>query len=565
MAYSRKTNCPKCNSSDGNAVYADGHAFCYACNAFTPAGGVVPTTESKSTRDYSRMRHGEFKGFRGIDQETCKKYGYMIDHTDTHIAPYYTTDGQFNGQHYRSGSDKSSMPFALIDSDKAPMLFGQQLFKKGGKKLVICEGEIDALSVASAMGSYPVVGLPGVNRADKMVKENLEFINSFEEVIIFMDNDEPGRLATKTILEILPFGKTKFIKEFPQGCKDANDILQKFGLDSLRQTVFFKAEEYKPDTVTYMKDIVFKEEDFSVSLFPWSKFNHNLLARRSGEITIYTAGSGIGKSTILRAIYSDLMKQGEKCAAIMLEETIEETKAELMSSLLGYPLRKLMAKRAINRSLESKGQAPIFNDLPEFDLEAIAKAETSINDSGMILIDHSKGYTLATIVSTIQYLARAKGVKHILLDHISILISSDASVDNEVKAMDVTMKELRVLAEELSINIDIISHIRKRPTGSRSVNSGASITIEELRGSGSLFQIANSIIAFERSQQNEDDKNYTVCRSLKARLSGYTGILCGLRFDPETGTLTEEEHIETDGKDTGFSKTQGYNQQSSDY
>ena len=103
------------------------------------------------------------------------------------------------------------------------------------------------------------------------------------------------------------------------------------------------------------------------------------------------------------------------------------------------------------------------------------------------------------------------------------------------------MKEFRILAEELGINIDIISHVRKRGNGQKSVNSGAQIHVEELRGSGSLFQVANNVVSFERHQQ-DDDPNLTVCRSLKNRLAGFTGVIGQLRFDPETGSLTEEHY-----------------------
>jgi twinkle protein len=90
----------------------------------------------------------------------------------------------------------------------------------------------------------------------------------------------------------------------------------------------------------------------------------------------------------------------------------------------------------------------------------------------------------------------------------------------------------------------------------KSANSGAQIAIEELRGSGSLTQIANKIITLERCQQDPDDSNLTVCRSLKSRLGGYTGEIGRLRYDPETGKLTEEEFKD----DAGFTK-----QESSDY
>ena len=548
--YLYKTSCPSCGSSDANAVYEkEGKHYtkCYSCGKLDNPEGTIERKESGY--DLSKFIYGEYIPKRGLKVETLKKYNYQINQTysptcDVHIAPYYDETGVMCAQHLRYEDDKSKMPFKGSNPSRMQM-FGQQLFAAGQKRLVITEGEIDAMSVYQTLGSsWPVIGVPGANRTTKCISANLEYVESFDEVILFFDNDEAGRKATEEALKVLSYGKAKFIKEFPLDCKDANDILIKKGPDELRKTVFFKAEEYIPEGVSTMESIVFNTEDFNVSLYPWDCFNRKLYARRGGELTVYTAGSGIGKSTIMRAIYSGLLDQGESCAGIFLEETIAETKAEIMSQILGKPIRKLLAQQAINKAFEAKGKEPLFKDVEALDPETLKATEKQVNDTGFLLVDHSKGYDLSSVLSQIRFLAISKGVRHILLDHISLLISSDKTIDNEVKATDVVMKELRILAEDLGINIDIVSHVRKRTAGQKSVNTGAQINVEELRGSGSLFQIANNVICFERSQQ-DDDPNLTLCRSLKNRLAGYTGVIGHLRYDPETGLLSEEDYEET--------------------
>jgi len=124
------------------------------------------------------------------------------------------------------------------------------------------------------------------------------------------------------------------------------------------------------------------------------------------------------------------------------------------------------------------------------------------------------------------------------------MISSDETIENEVKSTDVIMKQLRSLAEECDINIDIISHIRKRPNGHKSAYGGAQISMEELRGSGSLYQVANNVICLERDQHDEENKNKTTVRSLKSRLSGYTGVIGTLEYDAITGELIDGDNIE---------------------
>jgi twinkle protein len=434
------------------------------------------------------------------------------------------------------------MPFKGSNAKQIQM-FGQCKFSAGASdKLFICEGEIDTLSVYQALGgSWACVGIPGAEHTEKAIKNNLEFIERFNEVVLFFDNDAAGKKATQVALDILPFGKVKYINEYPSDCKDANDILVKKGQKLLRETAFYKAAEYIPDGVVNASDITFEPDSFEVSMYPWDSWNKKLYARRGGELTVYTAGTGIGKSTILRAIYSDLIKQGEKTAMIMLEETVAETKADLMSQVTGKPIRKILAQVAVNEALAKKGKDPLFPDVEPLTADELLSCEKAVDDSGLILIDHSKGYNLESITSQIRFLAKSKGVRHILLDHITLLIGSDNAIDNEVKALDVAMKAFRVLCEETGINLDMISHIRKRGNGAKSVNAGAPISMEELRGSGSLTQIANNVLTLERDQQDPDDRNLTVCRSLKSRLGGFTGEIGRLRYDPETGELTEEE------------------------
>ena len=558
-----KTNCLKCGSSDGREVYEDSSEHCFVCSDHTfPEEDRVKELDVTLTPQFrtksqpqALLEGGQHVPLRGITATTCKKYDYRIHaqhkgRSGVHSAPYHNRDGKLVAQHLRDPQDKKYMPF-VGDAGKGTelQLFGQHLFPKGGKKLYICEGEIDTLSAYTALGeSWPVVGLAGAQRVEKVFKANMEFIESFDTVVLCFDNDEAGQVATEKALDILSFG-THVLKDFPADCKDVNDILVKTGGQQTRTTLMFRTEEHLPDGIKSIADVHFEEETFDVTLFPWDSFNRKLFARRSGEITVHTSGSGMGKSTIIRQVISNLMQQGEACGLIMLEESTEETKADLMSLHLNKPVRIIMAQRAINSKLEAKGLPPLYDDVVSLTLEELQEATKAVDESNLMILDHSKGYTVDSIVTQIRYLAVAKGVKHIVLDHITILVSSSKEIENEVKAVDVIMKELRMLAEELNISIDLVSHIRKKPTGSKSVNNGGDIQMEDLRGSGGLYQIANNVLAYSRDQHDEERKNITTVRSLKARLGGYTGIVCELEFSAETGLLTEIDSINNPFKD----------------
>ena len=534
-----KVPCCSCSSSDGRVIYPDNKSYCFVCKGRFTWEGLEVDPKAKPLNSNINMRtDGVIEAIRErkLNEETCKKYGYeVVRGTDgivrQHLAPYYDKDKRFVAQHIRTVGDKGTMPFVGDMSSSRILMFGQQLFAEGGNNIYICEGEIDTLSTYQALGStWPVVGIAGAERVEKVLKENLQYLTSFKKITLCFDNDEAGRKATQKALEVLPYGKVSYLDEYPNDCKDPNDILVKFGADVLRTHVMFKTTLHAPDNIMSMSDVALEDREYSVTLYPWEPLNRKLFARRSGEITMWTSGSGMGKSTILRAVYANLTKQKQKSAMIMLEESPIDTKSDLLSQILGIPIRRIHAMRAVNKAYNHMGEDDLFIDIPEIPADELASAEKSVNDSQIMLVDSTKGYTKDSLMNDMRYLAVSHGVKHILLDHITIMVESDASIENSNKAIDVVMKSLRELALECDINIDIISHIRKKGGGLKSTNKGAEITIEELKGSGGLYQIANNVIALERDQQGDEDSNITNVRSLKDRLSGYTGTVCQLQY-----------------------------------
>ena len=564
-----KTNCEKCGSSDAVEVYPDGGEHCYSggCDYHKfPEGSKFNSFHKlKATvkgKGIQLLEGGTHAPFRGISAQACTKYDYRIHQlavgrTGVHSAPYHDRDGTMVAQHLRDPNDKNFMPFAgNAKGDTELQLFGQHLFPKGGKKLYVCEGEIDTLSAYTALGhSWPVVGLAGAQRVDKVFKANMEFLESFDTVVLCFDNDEAGQTATKKALEILSFG-THVLKDFPAECKDVNDILMKRGLGDARTQLMFRTEEYIPDGIKKIDQVLFNEGNFDITLYPWDSVNKKMYARRSGEITLHTSGSGMGKSTIVREIVSSLLTQQEKCGLIMLEESTEETKADIMALKLNKPVRKILAQRKINSKMVEKGLEPLYPDVMDLTNGELEGAEKSVNESGLMLLDHSQGYTVESVMTQIRYMAVSQGVRHIFLDHITILVSSSKEVENEVKAVDVIMGQLRGLVEELNINIDLVCHLRKKANGLKSVNTGGDIAVEDLRGSGGLYQISNNIFTYSRDQHDDLRKNITTVRSLKSRLGGYTGVVCELEFKPETGTIVE--HISEDTFDNNDSKSEAY-------
>ena len=93
------------------------------------------------------------------------------------------------------------------------------------------------------------------------------------------------------------------------------------------------------------------------------------------------------------------------------------------------------------------------------------------------------------------------GCKFVFLDHISIVVSDQSHTD-ERKALDEICTKLRMLVEELKISLFAVSHLR-RPTGIGHEEAAAT-KVSDLRGSGSIGQLADTILGLERNSQAKD-------------------------------------------------------------
>jgi twinkle protein len=137
-------------------------------------------------------------------------------------------------------------------------------------------------------------------------------------------------------------------------------------------------------------------------------------------------------------------------------------------------------------------------------------------------------------------MAKALDCKFIVLDHISMIVSSQ-EIGDERKALDEIMTKLRTLVQETDVALIIVSHL-KRPDG-KGHEEGAVTSLAQLRGSGSIAQLSDMVLGLERDSQSDDiaTRNTTCLRVLKNRFVGMTGPATYLYYDKDTGRLNEVE------------------------
>lgn len=520
--------CEACGSSDANAVYDDGHTYCFSCNTYVHGEKPSATPVKKAKKAKGLIPVGEFHALpkRRIGEETCRKFSYSISEYNgkkVQVANY-RRDGEIVAQKIRF-QDKSFV--FLGDASKAG-LYGEHLWKGGGRKLVITEGEIDALTVSHLQNNrWPVVSLP--NGADKngksavsAVRKSLEFVSSFEEVILMFDMDEPGQASAIEVARILRPGQAK-IAWLP--LKDPSEVHQA-GRGREVIDAIFNAKTYRPDGIVNAEELwdrVKKPKENHCIPYPWEGLNHKTHGARKGELVVFTAGSGVGKSAVIREISFDLLDKGQNVGMIMLEENIERTTLGMMGLHLNHPLHL---------------------DRGEFTEDQLHAAFQATAGSGRLwLYDHFGSTSAGNLLERVRFLAAGCGCDFIFLDHISIAVSdaeanSDANLD-ERRLIDMLMTKLRALVEELGIGLFVVSHLR-RPSQGKGHEDGALTSLSHLRGSHAIAQLSDIVVGLERDQQDEEHRNETTVRVLKNRFSGDTGEALTLYYNPTTGRLSDQ-------------------------
>ncbi|SOL37511.1 phage primase/helicase protein [Yersinia phage fPS-19] len=536
--------CDNCGSSDGNSLFSDGHAYCYVCEQYTHStedsketlrtrksyGGNKMSNEVWTMGDH-QGRFADIKS-RGIQESICRKYGYWIAKRGKdffQVANYFDNEGNLAGQKVR-GTDKE---FKAVGKVKSDMLFGKQLWN-GGKKIVVTEGEIDCLTVAQLQeGKYPVVSLPlGAQAAKKACAANYEYFDQFEEIILMFDMDEAGRKAIEECAPVLPSGKVK-VAVLP--FKDANECHMQGNSKAVTDQIW-NASPWVPDGVVSalslidrVRESMIREEVDGLSFSATDKLNGFTMGCRSGELIMVTSGSGMGKSTFVRQQILHWGKDNHKVGIAMLEESVEETVQDLMG--LNNNVRLRQSKELKTLILEDGRYEQWYDEL--------------FGSDTFHLYDSFAEAEVERLLAKLAYMVDGLDCEVIVLDHISIVVSASEESD-ERKMIDRLMTKLKGFAKSKGIVMVVICHL-KNPEKGKAHEEGRPVSISDLRGSGGLRQLSDTIIALERNQQSEDYANLVQLRVLKCRFTGDTGIAGHMLYNKETGWLEPTASPEDEG------------------
>lgn len=533
--------CPECKSSDAVSVNEDGSAKCFSCEAFFPnyTGDKKPTVSTPNQQSKTlNVNGGSFGQLsdRSISVSTAKKYGVKVVYDAQgviaqHIYPFYINN-ELTANKIRYVKDKR---FSFEGSPTGTGLFGQNLFKEGGKYLTITEGECDAMAAYELLGSkWAVVSIKrGAASAVKDIKENLEYVESFDNIVLCFDKDANGEEAARKVATILKPGKAKIVT-LPNGYKDANDMLKQKKYEHFTRA-WWDAKLYTPSgiiRVSEKKEQFFNRERKESVPYPWNGLNKKLYGMRQGELMTLTGGTGLGKSSITRELEHWIINQTkDNVGIIALEEDWKRTVDGVLS-------------------IEADARLYIDHIRDEYDRETLeAMYDKTFSNDRVFVHAHFGTNDIEAIFAKLRYLIVGCDCKWVVVDHLHMLVSSLAEGD-ERRAIDNIMTRLRSMVEETGAGIILVSHLR-RVDGNRGHENGIEVSLSHLRGSNSIAQLSDCVIALERNQQSDDEleSRTTKLRVLKSRYTGDVGMATALVYDVDTGRLSEQDLSELESTD----------------
>lgn len=521
--------CPKCSSSDGFGIEPSGWGHCFVCGCNIPPDKVEENDELSVGESAESNRMVEesnapksYRGLpdvtrdfpeRGFNRETTGRYRVAVEDGEVYY-PLFSTEMVHVGNKVRNRAAKG---FRIEGNSRDAGVFGRHAFPAGSaKSITIVEGQDDALAAYQLMGSkWPVVSVHSSSTAVNDIKKDFEYLNSFENIVICFDADEPGQRAARAVSN-LPFPVGKLRNLTLRKHKDPNDYLLAKDAEGFTKE-WWQAPVHRPDGLIFgpelLEAIEHRQEHFTC-LYPFEGLNTMTFGLRLSELVVVTADTGVGKTSVIKHIEHKLLtdpeviQNGYGVGFLHFEEPVGDTALGLISVHNSVPYHIPTAERKPDDIRRA------FNEL--------------LDNSRVVMWDHFGSNSIDAVLDKVRGMV-ALGCRYIIVDHLSIIVSDQSG--DERKQLDEITTKLKTLTMELDISVIAIIHTNRQG---------------QIRGTAGVEQLANLVLRLERDKTdaNEWRRNVTKITVEKNRFCGYTGPACYLWYNKETGRLHELDDVE---------------------
>lgn len=555
MGFLKHTSCPKCGSSDANAIYSDGGSHCYSCKFTVPSEDYRKDNKARNERkkpvdntpkklkdpitdsqkeDVKESTCFTTEEYRKIRAETYKYFGvrHSVDEGTGNLhTQYYPVTQESELVGYKLRELPKSFGGNIGRTGAECDLFMQFRFTKPGRYVVITEGELDALSAWQMFNDYnktkgwdyetAVVSPTTGAMSAKQVQGQYKFFDQFEKIVLCYDNDKAGKEGAEELVKVLPKGKVYVMN---LRMKDANEYL-KSGNEQAFLKDFWDMQKYVPVGVLPSSKLYDKVlEQTAVAKVPFPPFMGDLNSMfvggmPLGHIINIAADTGIGKTTFVNEmIYYWIFHSPHKIGIVSMELDAGQYGEVILS-------RHLSKKLSLVENLNDK-----LDYLRSDDVKTKAM-QLMVNEDGedrFDLLDNRDG-TVEEIQDTVEELVISCGAKVIVLDPLQDILDG---LSNEEQA--VFMKWSKGFVKSHGVTFVFINHMRKTPAGQSGADSE-----QNIMGSSTIIKSASANILLKRDKMAEDPivRNTTEISVTKNRVCGLTGPAGAMYYDNETHTL----------------------------
>jgi twinkle protein len=464
---------------------------------------VLDYVDNNTSYVPKNLVEGKYIPLRGITQKTMEEFG-VLTYGDQQEYVYPS-----GGKKVRTLAEKK---FFAKDGFKGDELFGMNMFTAGcAKKVTITEGELDALSVAQMLkSSYinPVVSLPSANPSKKLWDNCHDWLNSFENIVLSVDNDEAGNSVADKIAKMFP---NKVYRVDHSKFKDANEFLQN-GASAEFKSAWWNCKKYTPENVLNTTDqflsLYHDTPEHQYVPTGIQALDDKIMGLMQGHFTVIKAPTGIGKTEVMRFLEYNMLKRGIPIAAWHLEET----KLRTLLGLVSYELQDNLTRRDL---IEEKQAEDLV-------VEAI---KVLTKDELFYQFYLSDGQGADDLIDQIRFFSQAAGCKFVFFEPIQDVVAGLSEESKEQMLADLSVR-LSKLAAELNVGIVTIAHTNDNgdPKYCKMIGQRASVIIDLHR---------------DKEADSLEERNTTYIRVEKNRPCSEEGNAGMLRFNTETFTLRE--------------------------
>lgn len=430
---------------------------------------------------------------RGISEEIAKRYEIttLADQENVLVFPFYDQKGNLCFIKYRKTNfDKTKdRNKEWCEKGCRPILFGMKQCTDQHDRLVITEGQIDSLSVAMA-GIDNAVSVPTGAKGFTWIPYCYDWVSKFEEIVIFGDHEKEQITLLDEVAKRFPCRIKHVRYEDYRGCKDANEILQKYGSEAVRCAV--ENAVYVPvNRVISLADV----EDVNIYELPKVKTGISELDQMLygglpfGMVCVIAGKRGEGKSTFASQILGHVVNQGYVTFAYSgeLPNYLYKNWFDFQIAGRHHIIENQSEYGGVNRFITRANQALINEWYRE---------KAFIYDNRIIENDEKEDLLKSIEKSIQQY-----GVKVVLIDNLMTAMYIDEQRGSDrYEQQGQFVRNLAKLAIRYNCLILLVAHQRK--------NSFTTDINDEVSGSGDITNLAGLTLGYNRGSKEEIDKGF---------------------------------------------------------